>query len=556
MGTVDLRKSGKTARPQTRSARLPGTGKNRQDAPQPSAKREGSPLAPQPSAKREGSPLAPQPSAKHEGSPLAPQPSAKHEGSPLDALERIFREHSGRFSNQLGAKLPGEAMPRLDEKVYNFISQNFRIISDSFPALNDGLTRSHGLASEGKNTAVRTTAIEMMLESSGGADHFNRGEIEKSNRQWGIDDIEAYTDNMLRQKAGIGSVVDSKKANSVVTCVFKDNAKKPKTVTDLRLAVNIPETELIDPETRFRARAAYLIKDIICRHLHENIDREINTEDNDSGDFLDRLLNDRLEINSADLEQHLQNIDRHDKIEEIRNKGFSAAFSLLVSILNSVNLDFQFMENMKEKRELLIREYEDSDEAVLPDEHYQIRLRYFSKARLIEEREVYDERLKSLSGETLRLWDLLEVIYQDSKSVFKVNDFEDLFRKNKNRINDLIKNRTPLYDPPKNIEAPLAPPQGEKEEIRVLLARMEERIKNISDSMYPVERQISEERLSMLKNAFSDFENCINPYNLQPGILVDIDLTSIKRKRTTLDSMASALGSFLDNVSTCFRDVT
>jgi hypothetical protein len=83
---------------------------------------------------------------------------------------------------------------------------------------------------------------------------------------------------------------------------------------------------------------------------------------------------------------------------------------------------------------------------------------------------------------------------------------------------------------------------------------MEERIKNISDSMYPVERQISEDRLSALKNDFSCFENIIDPNNLQPGILVDINLTSIKRKRTTLDSMAAALGRFLDSVSGCFCD--
>jgi len=81
---------------------------------------------------------------------------------------------------------------------------------------------------------------------------------------------------------------------------------------------------------------------------------------------------------------------------------------------------------------------------------------------------------------------------------------------------------------------------------------MEERIRNISDSMYPVERQITEERLSLLEKEFSDFENCINPYNLQPGILLDIDLTSIKRKRTTLDSMSAALGRFIDSVSNCF----
>lgn len=492
MGTVDLPKRGKTsARAQARSAHIPGTGENSQDS-----------------------------------------------------LERIFREHSGKFSNRLGSRLPGNVMPHLDEKVYNFISQNYRIISGSFPL-------SHDNDSIGKKTGIKNTAIEVtaMLESDG--NRFNTGEIEKSTRQWGIDDLESHTNNMLRRKIGIGSVVDSRKANSVVICVFKDNGKKPKTVTDLRLAVNIPETELIDSEARFKAGATYLVRDIICRHLHENMDRENNTDDDT--DFLDRLLNDRLEINSAALDEHLQNIDKHDEIEKIREKGFSAASNLIVSILNAVNLDCQFLKNLKEKRELLIREYEDADEDVLPDEHYQIRLRYFSKTRLLEERRVYNQRLKIISGETRRLWDLLEVIYQDSKSVFRVNDFEDLARKNKSRINDLARNGTALSDPQKPSEDPLAATNGEKERIRVLLAKMEERIKNISDNMYPVERQISEERLSMLKNEFSCFENDIDPWNLQPGLLVDIELTSIKRKRTTLDSMSIALGRFLDSVSTCFK---
>jgi hypothetical protein len=524
MGTVNSPKKGKTIRPRKRRAQTPAAGGNGRDT-QPGAKRV--------------------------------EPEVL--GSPLNnALEKIFREHSGRFLNRLGSRQSGKYFQDLDEKAYNFIRRNYRIISGSFPFLNDELIRcdSSGEKDRFKNTAVEITA---MLEGEGGADRFNRGEIEKSNRRWGIDDLETHTNNILRRKAGVGSVVAPQKANSVVACAFKDNAKKPKTVTDLRLAVNIPETELIDSEFAYKAGAAYLVKEIICKHLHESLDGKNGTEDDDSGGFPDGLLNGRVEMNSGDLEKHLQKIDENDEIEEIRDKGFSAASNLIVSILNAVNLDCQFLKNMRDKRELLIREYEDDDEAVLPDEHYQIRLSYFSKARLLEEREAYDGRIRDLSVETRRLWDLLEVIYQDSKSVFKVNDFEDLVRKNKSRINELIKNRTVggegiPYETPKTAGAPFAePPRGEKEKIRLLLAKMEERIKNISDNMYPVERQISEERLSMLKNEFSGFEDRINPYNLQPGILVDIDLTSIKRKRTTLDSMASALGNFLNSVSGCFN---
>jgi hypothetical protein len=493
MGTVDLPKSGKNVRPQTRSVYLPDAGENRRDS-----------------------------------------------------LERIFREQSGRFSSRLGARLSAEALPRLDldEKIYDFISRNYNIISGSFPVLNDDLSHEYAGNAAVKKTAVKITSI---MESSGGADLFNTGEIEKKlvKRQWGIDDLEVYTDNMLRKKTGIGSVFDSQKANSVVVCVFKDNAKKPKTVTELRLAVNIPETELIGREFLFRAGAAYLVRDIICKHLSENA-----ADNEEAGSLLDSLQNDLLELNSAELDEHLKNMDKGEEIEEIRSRGFSAAADLIVSILDSVKLDCQFLENMKEKRELLIREYEDTDEANLPDEHYQIRMGYFSKTRLLEERGVYDDMLKSLYAETRRLWDLLEVIYQDSKSVFKVNDYEDLVRKNRNRLNKPVKNGAGGNDASKEEE------RADKEKIRVLLAKMEERLRNISDSMYPVERKITEERLSMLEKEFSRFENRINPYNLQPGILVDIDLMSIKRKRITLDSMSAALGRFLDHVSDCFSGAT
>jgi len=508
MGTVDLPKSGKTVRPQAQSAYIPKTGENRQAF-----------------------------------------------------LEKIFREQAGSVSSRIAEKLPGQVIPRLDDKVYNFISQNYRIHSGSFFLS----LRSHGevipCGSGGKAVKNTATDITAMLEKAGGADQFNTGEIEKSSakRQWGIGDLEAYTNNMLRCKMGVGSIIDSQKANLAVACVFKDNAKKPKTVTDLRLSINIPETELIDQETMFKAEATYLTREIICKRLFESIDNAeiLKTATREEAvDFLDNLLNNILEINTQDIYEHLQNIDRSDEIEEIRSNGFSAASNLIVSILNSVNLDFEFLENLRVKRELLIREYEETCKENLPDEHFQIRLRYFNIARILDELKDYDRQLKYLCGETQRLWDLLEVIYQDSKSVFKVNDFEDLARKNKSRINELIKNGTGgfLYDPQETGETPLAAHQGEKEKIRVLLARMEERIKNISDSMYPVERQITEERLSMLEKQFSNFENCINPYNfLQPGILVDINLTSIKRKRTTLDSISSALGRFLDGVSGCFR---
>ena len=46
----------------------------------------------------------------------------------------------------------------------------------------------------------------------------------------------------------------------------------------------------------------------------------------------------------------------------------------------------------------------------------------------------------------------------------------------------------------------------------------------------------------------------INPYHLQPGLLLDVDITSIKRKKVTLDAMANVLNEFLHGVSKGFAD--
>jgi hypothetical protein len=46
----------------------------------------------------------------------------------------------------------------------------------------------------------------------------------------------------------------------------------------------------------------------------------------------------------------------------------------------------------------------------------------------------------------------------------------------------------------------------------------------------------------------------INPYHIQPGLILDVDITSIKKKRATLDGMANVLNEFLFGVSKGFAD--
>ena len=60
--------------------------------------------------------------------------------------------------------------------------------------------------------------------------------------------------------------------------------------------------------------------------------------------------------------------------------------------------------------------------------------------------------------------------------------------------------------------------------------------------------------MAFLEKQFLRFEYMINPYHIQPGLLLDVNITSIKRKKATLDGMANVLNEFLYGVSKGFQD--
>jgi hypothetical protein len=233
-------------------------------------------------------------------------------------------------------------------------------------------------------------------------------------------------------------------------------------------------------------------------------------------------------------------------------------------------MGYQYIENLKNARELVIREYEDTDAANLPDERYEIMLRYFDNAQLNEDRKAYDVQMKSFETEVQHLWDILEVIYQDAKSSFKVNDFEDLAKKVKPRIQKLIKSKTgePMYEDIAKVWDEISFVRAgeteversnrtyiyEKDRIRQRIILMRNKMKQMYDYLYPIERRVMEDRLSFLEKEYYRFEYMINPYHLQPGLLLDVDITSIKRKKATLDAMANVLNEFLHGVSKGFQD--
>jgi hypothetical protein len=256
-------------------------------------------------------------------------------------------------------------------------------------------------------------------------------------------------------------------------------------------------------------------------------------------------------------------------MENIRNRGFNTAVNTLTSILDTSRMGYQYIENLKNARELVLREYEDTDIANLPDERYQIKLKYYDNAQLIAERNAYQIQLASFESEVEHLWDVLKTKYDDNKRFTKIADFEDLASLYKRKIGKRkSKSGSPIYEdtakvwdeisfvkvPETDVEKMNRTYIYEKDKIRKKLIVMREQLKSMYDYQYPVERRVMEKRLNELEQEFNKFDYMINPFHIQPGLLLDVDITSIKRKKATLDGMANVLNEFLHSVSKGFQD--
>jgi len=546
----------------------------------------------------------------------------------------LLEEETNKVIHHLTARLPKDVLERLDvmgsvkEKLYNYFNQNYQNMFNRYMVTSeDEMVKKvrNFIDKEETKVLTRYTPKEIadLLDAVGGADKFNTGEIEKSvvnmyghlqgHIQRGVNELETHTNSILRQKTDTGAFVRGENAYSIVKCAFKDNAIKPKTVSDVKLSVNILDSELISPIFHYQVTVEFLVKDLIAKHIIDSIDKIIeqikddridqgleeltdgeviftklnkveaftddNTEEAKSKRYtfmaktlMDRLTDLRAEIDpeAFDALNVRENIKKIIDMENIRNRGFNTAINSITAILDTSKMGYQYIENLKNGREVIIREYEDTDVVNLPDERYSIKLRYFDNAQLIEDRKAYDVMIKSFETEVQHLWDVLEVIYIDKKGFYKINDFDDLSKKNKAKIRKTLKEKSgePLYEDiakvwdeisfVKSAETEVERSNRtyiwEKDRIRNRIILMRNKMKKMWDFLFPIERRVMEERLQWLEREYYRFDYMINPYHLQPGLLLDVDITSIKRKKVTLDAMANVLNEFLHGVSKGFQD--
>ncbi len=549
-------------------------------------------------------------------------------------VDLLLSEEVDKVMNHITSKLPKEVLERIDimgglkEKLYNYFNQNYQNMFNRYiVTAEDEMVKKvrNFIDKEEMKTLARYTPKEIaaLLDQVGGVDKFNTGEIEKSivnmyghlqgHIQRGVNDLENLTNSLLRQKTDVGAFIRGENAYSIVKCSFKDNITKPKTVTDVKLSVNILDSELISPIFHYQVTVEFLIKDLISKNIMDLIDKEIEklkdelidegkeelsdseiifekmkrvekytSDDKDdpkskrytffAKSLMDKIEGLRAEIDPEDFDplNIRENLKKIIDLENIRNRGFNTAVNSITSILDTSKMGYQYVENLKNARELILREYEDTDVSQLPDERYSIRMKYYDQSQLLEERRAYDVQAKSFEVEVQHLWDVLEMVYEDSKFMKGIVDFNDLAKKYRNKIKNKIKARTgdPLYEDIEKSwdEITFVKPADtevermnrtyifEKDKIKKKLILMREKLQKMYAYKYPIQRRVMEERLNFLESEFNKFDYMINPYHIQPGLLLDVDITSIKRKKATLDGMANVLNEFLHGVSKGFQD--
>ena len=235
--------------------------------------------------------------------------------------------------------------------------------------------------------------------------------------------------------------------------------------------------------------------------------------------FFAKSLMDRIEGLRAEIDPEeydpvniRENLKKIIDLENIRNRGFNTAINSITSILDTSKMGYQFVENLKNARELIIREYEDTDAERLPDERYQIKMKYYDQSQLLEERKSFDVMAKSFEIEVQHLWDVLEMVYVDSKFMKGIVDFKDLAKRKRGKIRRRIKALTgdPLYEDLEKswdeitfvhagdteVERMNRTYLPEKDRIKKMIILMRDKLQKQYSYKYPIQRRVMEERLA------------------------------------------------------------
>lgn len=543
----------------------------------------------------------------------------------------ILDETTDKVLNHIVNKLPAEVLEQMNvmgglkEYLYKYINQHYVnmfnryqvTVEDEFiKKVRDFVDR------EESKTLNRYTPKEIteILDKIGGADKFHTGEIEKSivnmyghlqgHIQRGVTDLEVETNSILRQKTDVGAFVRGENAYSILKCIFKDNNMRKKHVYDVKLSINILDSELISPMYHYQTTVEKLMKDAIQKHIQDLIDHQVeafndelvdqgkrdlgasekmfekfkrieNFTDDEKEDekskrytilakkFLDKIEGLRAEID----EEERDPLNIRDNIkyiideENIRNRGYNTCVNSLTSILDTSKLGYQVCDNLKNARICHIREYESRDFSELPDERYAMRLAYYDGNQLREEKKEFDKQMRAFTVAIQEIWDVTHAYYESKKRFRSLRDLDDLYNrimskewKAEKRARDADPDAVPwnevgeMYIENTFVEKNNRTYEDRIKNLQGKISYLRDMMEKMHKYQNPVERVIIDERLNFLEAKFNAFTYLVNPHHIQPGVVLDIDITTIKRKQYMLKGMANVLNEFLYGVSKGFAD--
>lgn len=199
---------------------------------------------------------------------------------------------------------------------------------------------------------------------------------------------------------------------------------------------------------------------------------------------------------------------------------------------------------------------------------------YYDDEQIRSLRAAYDLQFEDLKSELYKVVEVGEVLYNDHKAATGIQDYDDVARQYLDRdkaprrgwfrqnVEEEVEEEQPklwnevVFIPPRSSEAEDLNKTNIHivEELRKRIINIRKRMATIFKNQHPVERTLTENRLNFLEQKFEEFEAGVNPYHILPGVLLEVDITSVKRKKTTMMAMANVLNEVLYSVSRGFHD--
>ena len=549
---------------------------------------------------------------------------------------QIIDEEVDKILNHVHSKLPPEVLQELQingnikSTLHSYFNQSFQnmltryltTVEDEFSKKVRDLLDKHEHATLNRYTPRE---IAELVNSVGGPEMFNTGEVEKSmvnimghlqgHVQRGMFEVEARTTNILMQRTDVGGFVRGENAYSVVKCTFRNSLKKPDSVMDIKLAINVLDSELISPIYPHQLLTEHLLKNVIAAQITTLVEREVdeinqqltlegrpgltdkeslfekiktveNYTDDDDGDnskryqLISRALLGRIEGLGAELAESdmdslgvREGVARFLQDEHLRTQGWYTAINSITTILDQSRMGYQHIHNFKNARHLQLREYQETDISRLPDERYEIDLRYYDDRQIREDKTAYSAQMIEFRREIMRLWDVVDAVYEEEKANRNLKDWESLLDATVNR--DQPATRRGWFQQADDEEEEPEAAWNEVTFVQRKLTTLEEmnrsylettndfmerfkimreRLAQIFEKNFPDHRVIVENRLNFLEDQFLTFMSQVNPYHIQPGLLLEVTISSIKRNQTTIKGMANVLNEYLTGISQGFTD--